>query len=276
MSILTTCRIFAIAAALLAGPACAAASTDSCPAADDVASNIASLPHAAEVLQPGKKLIVLAVGSATMFGPEASQEGGTLTSQVLGAGPGPVGTPGKILAQQPSDQAFPLQMAKQLRALVPGADVQVVVRGGRGLLATEMLALLRKELAAAHYDLVIWQTGTVEAVRNLLPSEFGQTLADGAEAAQAAGADLVLVDPQFSRFLQANSNLDPYLQALQQVAAMPGVVLFHRFDLMRSWANDGQIDLEHTARSDRQKAIETLHACLGRSLARLVLASARS
>jgi len=276
MRIFTTCRIFAIAAVLLVGPAYAAASTDTCPAADGTASNVASLPHVAEALQPGKKLTVLAIGSATMFGPEASQGRGTLTSQVLGAGPGPVGTPGQTFAQQPSEQAFPLQMAKQLRAMVPGADVQVVVRGGRGLLATEMLALLRKELAATHYDLVIWQTGTVEAVRNLVPSEFGQTLADGAEATQAAGADLMLVDPQFSRFLQANSNLDPYLQALQQVAAMPGVVLFHRFDLMRGWANDGQIDLEHTARSDRQKAIETLHACLGRSLARLVLASARS
>ena len=276
MNILTICRIFAITATMLAGPAFAAASVDSCPAADDTTSSSASLPHVAAALQPGKTLKVLAIGSATMFGPEASQGRGTLTSQVLGSGPGPAGTPSQTFAQQPSERAFPLQMAKQLRDMVPGAEVQVVVRGGRGLLATEMLALLHAELSATHYDLVIWQTGTVEAVRNLLPSEFGQTLADGADTAQAAGADLVLVDPQFSRFLQANSNLDPYLQALQQVAAMPDVVLFHRFDLMRGWANDGQIDLEHTARSDRQKAIETLHACLGRSLARLVLASART
>ena len=276
MSILTICRIFAIAGIMLAEPAFAAASVDSCPAADDTASSSASLPHVAAALQPGKTLKVLAVGSATMFGPEASQGRGTLTSQVLGSGSGPSGTPGQTFVQQPSERAFPLQMANQLRAMVPGAEVQVVVRGGRGLLATEMLALLHTELSANHYDLVIWQTGTVEAVRNLLPSEFGQTLADGADAAQAAGADLVLVDPQFSRFLQANSNLDPYLQALQQVAAMPDVVLFHRFDLMRGWANDGQLDLEHTARSDRQKAIETLHACLGRSLARLVLTSART
>ena len=276
MSILTICRIFAIAVTMLAEPVFAAASVDSCPAADDTASSSASLSHVSAALQPGKTLMVLAIGSATMFGPEASQARGTLTSQVLGSGSGPAASPGQTFVQQPSELAFPLQMAKQLRAMVPGAGVQVVVRGGRGLLATEMLALLRTELSASHYDLVIWQTGTVEAVRNLLPSEFGQTLADGADAAQAAGADLVLVDPQFSRFLQANSNLDPYLQALQQVAAMPDVVLFHRFDLMRGWANDGQIDLEHTARSDRQKAIETLHACLGRSLARLVLASARS
>ena len=276
MSILTNCRIIALAVTLLSGPALSAGSTDSCPVTDDATSSVASLPHVAAALHPGKRLNVLAIGSATMFGPEASQGRGTLTSQVLGSGPGPASVPGQTFSQQPSERGFPLQMAQQLRAMVPGADVQVVVRGGRGLLATEMLALLRTELSTTHYDLVIWQTGTVEAVRNLLPSEFGQTLADGADAAQAANADLVLVDPQFSRFLQANSNLDPYLQALQQVAAMPDVVLFHRFDLMRNWANDGQIDLEHTARSDRQKAIETLHACLGRSLARLVLASARS
>ena len=104
--------------------------------------------------------------------------------------------------------------------------------------------------------------------------EFGQTLSDGAEAVTAAGADLVLVDPQFSRFLQTSSNVEPYEQALQQVAAMPGVVLFRRYDLMRAWANDGQIDLERTPRSDRQKAIETLHACIGKHLARLIIDSA--
>ena len=275
MSILAICRIFAICGVLLAGPAAAAASADSCPAPEDATSSVASLPHVAAALQPGKKMTVLAIGSATMFGPEASQTRGTLTSQILGGGPLAAGGPGQTFSQQPSESAFPMQMAKQLRVMVPGADVQVAVRGGRGLLATEMLALLRTELAATHYDLVIWQTGTVEAVRNLPPGEFGQTLVDGTDATQAAGTDLVLVDPQFSRFLQANSNLDPYLQALQQVAAMPDVVLFHRFDLMRGWASEGQIDLEHAARSDRQKAIETLHACLGRSLARLVLESAR-
>ena len=123
---------------------------------------------------------------------------------------------------------------------------------------------------------MLWQTGTVEAVRNIPPGEFSQTLSDGAEAVTAAGANLVLVDPQFSRFLQTSSNVEPYEQALQQVAAMPGVVLFRRYDLMRAWANDGQIDLERTPRSDRQKVIETLHTCLGKHLARLIIDSAHS
>lgn len=265
----------AIGPLLLLQPAWAAIPTDPCPLGDEVGGLAGDLAHVGERLKAAKRLDVLAVGSATMFGPEASMAPGTITSQALGAPPNPVTPAGTMLTHPPSERAFPLQMAKQLRTLVPGLSVDVAVRGGRGLLASEMLDLMRKELAARHYDLVIWQTGTVEAVRNLPPSEFGQVLSDGAQAVQDVGADLVLVDPQYSRFLQTNSNLDPYFQALQQVSAMPGVVLFHRFDLMRGWANDGGIDLERTSRSDREKAIGTLHACLGRHLARLVAASLR-
>lgn len=269
------CLMCVVAALILAQPAKASGSGDPCPMRDEIPGLADDLSRVAARLQAAKHLEVLAVGSATMFGPEASLAPGTVTAQTMAgafSGTPPAGT--QILTP-PSERAFPLQMAKQLRTLVPGLEVQVTVRGGRGLLASEMLELLRKELAAKQYDMVIWQTGTVEAVRNLPPGEFGQILSDGAQAVQAAGADLVLVDPQYSRFLQTNSNLDPYFQALQQVAAMPGVVLFHRFDLMRGWANDGAIDLERTSRSDREKAIGTLHACLGRHLARLVAASLR-
>lgn len=257
------------------GVASAAPGKTECPSVDDAIGVAASLPQVAGVLQPGRTLNVLAIGSATMFGPEASLSPGTITSQSL-ASEGPVTVAGtQIFNKEASERAFPRQMARHLKALVPGVDVQITVRGGRGLPATDMLALMRTELALHPFQLVIWQTGTVEAVRNLPPSEFGQTLSEGLEIVQAANANLLLVDPQFSRFLQTNSNLDPYILALQQVASLPGVVLFRRFDLMRNWANDGHIDLERTSRADRQKVIEALHACLGRHLARLVLDSAR-
>ena len=265
-----------LAALLLARPAPAALPAVPCPGGDEITGAAPDLPLVGAALQGPKRLRVLAVGSATMFGPEASLAPGTLTSQTMGGSPLAATAAGTQFAQQPSERAFPLQMAKQLRTLVPGLDVQVAVRGGRGLLASEMLDLLRQELAVNHYDLVLWQTGTVEAVRNLPPGEFGQVLANGAQAVRSAGGELVLIDPQYSRFLQTNSNLDPYFQALQQVSAVPGVALFRRFDLMRGWAGDGGLDLERTSRPDRQKAIETLHACLGRALARLVAGATRS
>lgn len=231
---------------------------DPCHAPDELAGVVAALPQVAAVLKPGSQLEVLAVGSAKL--PRAASD--------------PAGTP-PAPRPEPGDRGFPRQMARALQLAVPGARVRVTLRGGLGLTAGEMLDQIRAAVAERPYQLVIWQTGTVEAVRNTAPGEFAQTLLEGAEAVQAADADLVLVDPQFSRFLQTNSNLEPYEQVFQQLAAMPGVLLFRRFDLMRAWANDGQIDLERASRSDRKKMAETLNACLGAHLARLILAGTR-
>ena len=149
--------------------------------------------------------------------------------------------------------------------------------------AEDMLALLEAAVKQQRCPLVLWQTRIspwrrgsrdVEAVRGLQPSGMLDVLHAGAEQVRAAGGDLVLIDPQFSRFLRANTDLDPYENVMQQVATMPGVVLFRRFDLMRSWANDGRIDLERTPKADRDKALEELNACLGKALARFVLSGA--
>jgi acyl-CoA thioesterase I len=261
----------------LALPAAAAPPADSCKAPDELTGAVASLPRVAAVLKPGGTLRVLGIGSATMFGPEASLRPGTVTSQALNGGTRPDAGQSQTLNHEPSETAFPKQMAKALQAMVPGLTVQVVVRGGRGMSAGELLGVMKKELeTGGPYQLVLWQTGTVEAVRNAPPGEFAAALAQGAEAVEAAGANLVLIDSQYSRFLQTNSNLDPYTQALQQVASMPGVLLFHRFDLMRNWASEGQIDLERAPKADRKRMVEVLHMCLGQHLARMVLAGARS
>ena len=269
-------RLVMLCLVLVAGAASAGPAKSPCAAPDEASGVITALPYVAAALKSGSQFNVLAVGSATMFGPESSLQPGTLTSQALAGGASGSPPPSQVITTEPSEKAFPRQMAAALQGLVPGTEVRVTVRGGRGLTAAEMLGIIRSNLAAGTYQLVIWQTGTVEAVRNTPPGEFAQILSEGAEAAQAAHANLVLIDPQFSRFLQTNSNLEPYEQAFQQVAALPGVLLFRRFDLMRSWVNDGQIDLERTAKGERKKAVETLHACIGAHLARMVLGGARS
>jgi hypothetical protein len=45
---------------------------------------------------------------------------------------------------------------------------------------------------------------------------------------------------------------------------------------MRNWANEGRMDLERTAKPERKRTVEQLHACLGAYLARMVIAGARS
>lgn len=268
--------VTAFAALLVVTPVQATPLPAKCLALEDAAGTPTPLPHVSEMLRPGGTLNVLAIGSANLFRPEASIAPGSLISQsVEGASTSTV-PPSQILTEAPSGTAFPQQMAIELEKLVPGATVKMTVRGGRGLSAADQLKLLSEMLDRDKYQLVLWQTGTVEAVRNFPPSEFAQTLADGVEKIGQAGADLVLVDPQFSRFLQTNSNIEPYEQAFQVVGSMPNVLVFRRFDLMRSWVSDGQIDLERTPKASRLKAVEQLHACLGAQLAKLVLGGIRS
>ena len=239
---------------------------DPCSAPDELTSAVASLPHVAAVLKPGSVLDVLTVGSATVFSPGESLVPGTVTGQALG-----LGTVRSLADVAPADDmAFPLQMARSLQAAVPGLKVNVTVRGGRGMMASEMLAILKSELSQHHYQLVIWQTGTVEAVRSVPAADFIEVLTDGAAAIQDGAADLVLVDPQFSRFLHSNAQLDPYTHAMQEIAARPDAMLFPRYELMRYWAGEGQIDLERTPRTQRQKVAELLHACIGAKLSRMV------
>jgi hypothetical protein len=225
---------------------------DACGAPAEFVTADESMPRLATAIAAGGLIEVLAVGSATTVG----------TVNVADK---------QVTA--PQGASFPWQMIAALQQALPRLQFHLTVRGGRGMTAEQMLPLLDDALAKQRYPLVLWQTGTVEAVRGLRPDGLLEVLHDGAERVRDAGGDLVLIDPQFSRFLRANTDLDPYEGALQQVATMPGVTLFPRFELMRAWANEGRIDLERTAKADRDKALERLHKCLGQALARFVLSA---
>ena len=201
----------------------------SCEAPPEFTGTDASFESVAAVMKPGQKLEVLAVGSATMLGPNRNAEG-----------------------------SFPYRMADQLRQAVPGLDVKLTVRSGRGMTATDMVTTLRSELATHGYQLVLWQTGTVEAVRNLPPDDFLDTLTQGIQAGPRRARRSVLIDPQYSRFLQSNANLDPYLLAMRQAGALADAALFRRFDLMKYWVDAGP---------DRSRAGRTGAAPGGREFA---------
>ncbi|HEY8289281.1 MAG TPA: SGNH/GDSL hydrolase family protein [Acetobacteraceae bacterium] len=217
-----------------------------CVASDDLLTADTPLEHVAAAIAGGN-LNVLAIGSATTSG---EQQGST---------------PG---------QSFPYRMVEDLRAQLPKTQVSLTVLGHRGLTAEAMLPLLIRALKEHRYDLVVWQTGTVEAVRGLRPDGMRSALEAGIEVIRASGGDVVLIDPQFSRFLRANADLDPYQTVMQQLATLSGVVLFRRYDLMAEWASAGQIDLERAEKPDRAKVVSLLNSCLGQALARFVLSGA--
>jgi acyl-CoA thioesterase I len=226
---------------------CRATPPDPCAAPADFTTPEAPLLRFAAAIKSRGPVNVLAIGSAATVG------------DALGGGP---------------HGAFPDRMVDALQAALPKVTFRLILRGGRGMSAADMLPLLETAVASQHVALVLWQTGTVEAVRGEDPDVMLAALQEGVQHARDAGADVVLIDPQFSRFLRANTDLDPYETALQQVAVLPGVVLFHRFDVMKNWAEDGTIDLERVSLHERAREMALLNSCLGSTLARFVLTGA--
>jgi acyl-CoA thioesterase I len=168
------------------------------------------------------------------------------------------------------EAAWPARLQALLTARRPGVAFEVVVRGRRGINTAEAGALLAEEMANAPAQLVLWATGTVSAVRGLEVDEMVEALNTGLETLKAAGADAVLIDPQFSRFLRANANIDPYLDALRLVAAAHQVPLLRRWDLMRYWAETDRVDVERTPKADRVAATDRLNDCLAQAVAALL------
>jgi acyl-CoA thioesterase-1 len=226
-----------------------------CAIPPDLTTPSAPLNRFAAAITAKKNVEILALGSGSTVG-ESGGSGGQKFH-----------TP---------EQSFPYKMVEALRGMKPGVRFNLTVKGGRSMTAESMLPILRQELMDHHYDLVLWQTGTVEAVQGMRPDALRGVLQDGADAAEEAQADLVLIDPQYSRFLRANADLNPYETVLDQLTNSSAATLFHRFDLTQSWVDSGQVDLERVNPDQRDKAIALLNDCLGQALAKFVLAGAEA
>ena len=149
--------------------------------------------------------------------------------------------------------------------------VEVSVRGSRGLDAEAQVALVVEALGEAPRQLVIWQAGTVEAVRGLDLAEMVAVLLDGAALVRRSGADLLLMDQQFSRFMRGNADVEPYREALRRSAAAAGAGLFRRWEIMQSWAESDVVDAERAPRERQMAEVDRLNECLAGALATLVL-----
>ncbi len=136
-----------------------------------------SLPHVASKLVAGEPVVIVAFGSSSTQGHGATSP----------------------------DFNYPNRLAAQLRRQYPTADITVINAGKGGEDAPEMMKRLQTAVIDMHPDLVIWQVGTNAVLRNLDPAETAKLVEEGIARIQAAGADLVLVDPQYSPAVNARA-----------------------------------------------------------------------
>ena len=112
-------------------------------------------------------------------------------------------------------------------------------------------------------DLVIWQTGTFDAMRRVDPDDFRIALDDGVETLQSAGADVILMNMQYSPRTDIMIALGPYADTMRVVAQQHEVPLFDRLAIMRHWSDTGHFDL-YAAGKDNVIA-QRVHDCIGRA-----------
>jgi lysophospholipase L1-like esterase len=201
--------------------------------------SMGSLPHVAGKLASGDPVVIVAFGSSS------TQGYGTTSPEFT----------------------YPNRLATQLHRHYPGADITVVNAGRGGEDAPEMMKRLQNEVIDVKPDLVIWQVGTNAVLRNLDPGETAKMVDDGVARIQAAGADLVLVDPQYSpRVTERAESASQMIKLLGKVADLRHVGIFPRFEVMREWHENQALPIDSFVIADGLHMNDWGYACFAQLL----------
>jgi lysophospholipase L1-like esterase len=210
-----------------------------CLAPKGAPRSMGSLPHVARKLAAGEPVLIIAFGSSSTSGYGTSSP----------------------------EFTYPNRLAAQLRRKYPSADITVVNRGRGGEDAPEEMKRLQAEVIDVKPDLVIWQVGTNAVLRNLDPGETAKLVEDGVARVQAAGADLVLVDPQYSP--KVNEHLESagqIVRLLGKVAQLRHVGVFPRFEVMRQWHENQALPIDSFVIADGLHMNDWGYACFAQLL----------
>jgi len=169
--------------------------------------------------------------------------------------------------------AYPSRMQAALRdRLSQLTTVNVSVEIQAKKTAEEVVSGFVKLMEGKSPTLVIWQTGTVDAMRSIDPDDFRNAVDEGVVALQKAGADVILINPQYSPRTETMISVPPYLDNIRAVAQAHDIPMFDRFGIMHQWNDQGDFDLFGAHHGlDMAKRV---HDCLGRALAIFVISAA--
>jgi hypothetical protein len=189
-----------------------------------------------------------------------------LTIAVVGTGSSALAGPDG----QPS--AYPARLEAALKQRLPGVEIKVVTLLRSRFSAEDLAKGMGKLLIDEKPDLVIWQTGTVDAMRHIEPDDFRAALEEGVETLKTGGADVILMNMQYSPRTEPMLALGPYADSMRVVAQQFEVPLFDRLAIMRHWSDTGAFDLYATGKDN--VLAHRVHDCIGRGIAAMVIDAA--
>jgi lysophospholipase L1-like esterase len=196
------------------------------------------LIHTMRRLASGQPLTIVAIGSSSTAGAGASSP----------------------------DATYPSRLVVDLRTRFPGREITVLNRGVNGEETTNMMARFAADVLAAHPQLVLWQIGTNSVLRDHPLSPHALQMHDGIEQLKAAGADVVLIDPQFAPAVLAKSETPGMVEQIALAAKQENVGLFQRFAVMRDWHDVQHLAFDTFVSPDHLHMNDWSYACVAKLL----------
>lgn len=222
-----------------ARPAIAARLPDRCAVPDSLIAVDHPLPAFKKRLAQSDRILVIVIGSASSMMSSSSR---SLSSYVRGF-----------------ESAF--------RAAFQGKTIEIRNLSSRTQSGVQMAQRIVAEVIPARPDLVIWQTGTVEASRHIDPNSFSESLALGLRELRAAHIDLVLIGPQTRNRLASMIDVEPYNDLMAQIADRESVPFLSRFDIMTFWEENDAFDIRSQDQAIQMSEAGAQSQCIAQLLA---------
>jgi acyl-CoA thioesterase I len=201
------------------------------------------LPHVADRLAAHQPVTIVAFGSSSTEGIGASSPAAT----------------------------YPSRLLADLTADLPPRQRIIVLNQGIGGEDADDMARRLPAVIAQHPDLIIWQTGSNDPLRNVPLDRFVQETIAGVQAIRAAHIDVMLMGPQLCHTLDGKATTSAYRHALRAIGIGMGVPVIHRYDLMRSWLAAGVLTRAQMLSPDGLHMADGGYAKLADAVARDIL-----
>jgi acyl-CoA thioesterase I len=213
-----------------------------CEVPDELMQIDEKLPHLAERLHANEPVKIVAIGGASTTG----------------------------LAAGSSDLAYPHRLQEILSRWYPSAPITVANRGVPRQTAQQMLERFPTDVIPEDPVLVIWETGTTDAVRGVGVDDFASTLQTGVDELKAHGIDIMLVDMQFSHSTVTVIDFERYLNTLHRVGDVNDINVLSRFEMMRYWSEQNVFNFDGIAKDERADLAAKVYDCIAKKLAEAI------
>jgi acyl-CoA thioesterase I len=218
-----------------------------CLAANSNLSLGARLPRTGDRLKSGELLKIVAIGSSSTVG----------------------------LWEFRSTNTYPDVMRREILRLQPNARISVTNSGRVGDTIPDNLARFERDVFSFKPDLILWQLGTNDiAWGGHADDQLKNRVIQGVRSLKASGADVILMDLQYTPMVLASAYSSRMQAIISEVAQQERIGLFSRFALMRK-SIDAGVPPGALVAWDRLHNSTEGYDCVGRALARTILANAR-